>query len=46
MIEANQITVNDSLGKPIVQKNKGVTIWKKQPDGSWKNIVDMWNANQ
>jgi uncharacterized protein (TIGR02246 family) len=46
MIEANQITVNDSLGKPIVQKNKGVTIWKKQPDGSWKNIVDMWNANE
>jgi ketosteroid isomerase-like protein len=44
MIEQNQITVNDSLGNPITEKNKGVTIWKKQPDGSWKNVVDIWNA--
>ena len=44
MIEQNQITVNDSLGKPIVEKNKAVTIWKKQADGTWKNVVDTWNA--
>jgi ketosteroid isomerase-like protein len=43
MIEQNQITMNDSLGKPI-EFNKGVTIWKKEADGSWKNVVDMWNA--
>jgi ketosteroid isomerase-like protein len=45
MIEQNQITVNDSLGKPLTEFNKGVTIWRKEPDGSWKNVVDMWNAN-
>jgi ketosteroid isomerase-like protein len=44
MIEQNQITVNDSLGKPITEFNKSVTIWRKEADGSWKNIVDMWNA--
>ncbi len=44
MIEQNQITMNDSLGKPITEFNKGVTIWRKEADGSWKNIVDMWNA--
>ena len=44
MIEQNQITVNDSLGNPITQYNKGVTIWRKEADGSWKNVVDMWNA--
>lgn len=21
--------------------NKGVTIWKKQADGTWKNVVDI-----
>jgi ketosteroid isomerase-like protein len=45
MIEQNQITVNDSLGNPITEYNKGVTIWKKEADGSWKNVVDMWNAD-
>jgi ketosteroid isomerase-like protein len=44
MIEQNQITVNDSLGNPITQYNKSVTIWRKEADGSWKNVVDMWNA--
>jgi ketosteroid isomerase-like protein len=45
LIEQNQITVNDSLGKPITEFNKGVTIWRKEADGSWRNIVDMWNAD-
>lgn len=45
MIEQNQITVNDSLGKPVREFNKSVTIWRKEDDGSWKNIVDMWNAD-
>ena len=45
MIEQNQITINDSLGKPVTEFNKSVTIWRKEADGSWKNIVDMWNAD-
>ena len=44
MIEKTQITFNDSTGHPMTQLNKGVTIWKKQADGSWKNVVDTWNA--
>ena len=44
LIEKNQITMNDSLGNTIKEINKAVTVWRKEPDGSWKNIVDMWNA--
>lgn len=44
MIEQNQVTVNDSLGHPVTEINKGITIWRKNPGGSWKNIVDTWNA--
>lgn len=45
LIEQNKITVNDSLGKPLTEFNKNVTIWRKGTDGDWKNIVDIWNAD-
>lgn len=45
LIEQNKITMNDSLGNAVTEFNKSVTIWRKDADGSWKNIVDMWNAD-
>lgn len=44
VFQRNQITMNDSLGKPITRYNKSLSIWKKQEDGSWKDAVDIWNA--
>jgi len=41
MIEQSQITINDSLGKPKTEFSKGVTIWRKEADGSWKNVVEI-----
>ena len=41
MIEQNQVTVNDSLGRPVTKYGKAVTIWKKDADGSWKNVVEV-----
>jgi ketosteroid isomerase-like protein len=41
MIEQNQVTVNDSLGIPVTKFGKGVTIWKKDTNGSWKNVVEI-----
>ena len=32
-------------GKPVVRTGMYVTIWKKQPDGSWKVVVDLGSAN-
>jgi ketosteroid isomerase-like protein len=26
-------------------KGKYVTIWRKQPDGSWKVVEDMFNSD-
>jgi len=45
MPEVNKVTFKDSTGWPVKPTNKAVTIWKKQTDGSWKNIVDIWNAS-
>lgn len=45
LIEQNQMTMPDSTGALTTQYNKVVTVWKKQEDGSWKNVVDMWNSD-
>jgi ketosteroid isomerase-like protein len=40
-----EATVNDAKGTPMMDHGKYVTIWKKQPDGSWKSIVDTFNSD-
>lgn len=41
LIEESQISFTDSTGHPVTQKNKAVSIWRKQADGTWKNVVDI-----
>jgi uncharacterized protein (TIGR02246 family) len=41
LLENSQISFTDSTGRPITINNKAVSIWRKQPDGSWKNVVDI-----
>jgi uncharacterized protein (TIGR02246 family) len=41
VIENSQVSFTDSTGKAITQHNKAVSIWRKQKDGSWKNVVDI-----
>ncbi|MBD3615178.1 MAG: nuclear transport factor 2 family protein [Gracilimonas sp.] len=45
LIEKNQMAFNDSLGSRVVENNKVVTVWRKNEDGSWKNVIDMWNSD-
>jgi len=32
-------------GKPLNDTGKYLTVWKKQPDGSWKAIADIFNSD-
>lgn len=41
----NYFSMLDSTGKKITVFNRGVEIWKKQEDGTWKNVVDIFNAD-
>lgn len=34
-----------SDGKMVNEKGKYVCVWAKQPDGTWKAIHDIWNAD-
>jgi ketosteroid isomerase-like protein len=35
----------DAAGKTINEKGKYLCVWRKGPDGKWKAIHDMWNAD-
>lgn len=45
VIERNQFTMQDSTGATVTESNKTVTVWRRQADGTWKNVIDMWNAD-
>jgi len=44
MIERNVIELDGTDGKKIVRHGKVVTVWRKNDDGKWKNVVDVWNS--
>jgi ketosteroid isomerase-like protein len=41
MIEKNIMTINDSIGNQITTTGRAVTIWKKNKNGDWKNVVEI-----
>jgi ketosteroid isomerase-like protein len=43
---AYELTVPGSEGASITEKGKDISIFQKQPDGSWKLVVDIWSPNQ
>lgn len=40
-----ELSESDAAGKPSTDKGKYLEVWKKQADGSWKCIVDMFNSD-
>ncbi len=41
-----EMTTNDKHGKPQTAKAKYIVVWAKQPDGSWKAVVDAPTTTQ
>jgi uncharacterized protein (TIGR02246 family) len=40
------MTMNDKSGNPVTENEKSVVTWKKQADGNWKVIADIWNTDK
>ncbi len=40
-----EINEADASGKPVTDKGKYLEVWKKQADGNWKCVADMFNTN-
>lgn len=41
LIERDHLTFPDGHGGIAKWNGRGVTVWKKQPDGSWKDAIDI-----
>ena len=39
-----EMTMNDTKGKPMTDKGKYLTVWKKQ-GGDWKAVEDMFSSD-
>jgi ketosteroid isomerase-like protein len=39
----NKTTINDAQGKQITIHGKAITVWRKEPSGIWKCVIDIWN---
>jgi len=40
------MTTKDSRGgPPVTDRGKLVEVWKKQADGKWKTVADIFNSD-
>ena len=39
------LTMKDPRGKPVMDRGKLVEVWKKQADGKWKTVADIFNSD-
>jgi ketosteroid isomerase-like protein len=43
MRSTNAMTVPGPDGKPITLPGRAVTVWRLEPDGQWRCVMDIWN---
>jgi ketosteroid isomerase-like protein len=39
----NEMTVPGPTGTSITVPGRGISIWRLEPDGQWRCVVDIWN---
>ena len=37
----NRVSLNGPDGESLTEEGRGVTVWKKQTDGSWRCVLDV-----
>lgn len=42
---AYEMTFKDATGKPLSDRGKYVTVWKKKKEGTWKVLLDIFNSD-
>jgi ketosteroid isomerase-like protein len=39
-----ELRVTGPEGKPVTERIRDLHVWRKQADGSWKLVIDLWNV--
>ena len=42
LVGNTRITVNDADKRPVTSRARLVNVWRKDPDGIWRCVVDVW----
>ncbi|MGA7411773.1 MAG: DUF4440 domain-containing protein, partial [Bryobacteraceae bacterium] len=45
LVGVYQLTTKGPQGKPVTDNGKLVEVWKKQADGKWKAVADIFNSD-
>ena len=45
VVGSYSMTMKDAQGKPVMDHGKYTEVWKKQADGKWKVVADIWNSD-
>ena len=40
-----EMTMNDPKGNPVTDRGKYVVVWKKEADGKWRAVADIFNSD-
>ena len=44
LLSTNMVTAPGPDGRLVTTRGRAVTVWRREPDGSWRCAVDLWNA--
>lgn len=39
----NRVTFSTPDGKQVTVEGKAVAVWRREKDGAWKCVIDIWN---
>lgn len=43
LVGTNAVTMPGPDGQPVTTSGRGLTVWRREPDGEWRCAVDIWN---
>jgi ketosteroid isomerase-like protein len=43
VLGTNAVTMPGPAGQLVTTRGRGLTIWRREPDGEWRCAVDIWN---
>ena len=44
-VGTNKVTMLGANGRPVTTVGKAVTVWRKESNGTWRCVLDIWNAD-